>query len=193
MAFKFTSTLLILAALAALTVAEPARLRTRSRSSRLQLARQEAAPPAPEDPVVDVAPTPASAPYPPAGVTPEIPFDLPTETETEAQPDLTYGPPAEPDNTYGPPAEPDNTYGPPAEPDNTYGPPAEPDNTYGPPAPSADQDLPVEDADPASEPIPASLIQPRNGRLRLRRPVPEKLRSAPVQIVRSRPVLVYRI
>ncbi|KAH8307191.1 hypothetical protein KR044_006932 [Drosophila immigrans] len=183
MAFKFTSTLLILAAIAALTLAEPARLRSRSRSSRLQLARQEAAPPAPLDPVVDVAPTPASAPYPPAGVTPEIPFDLPTETETEAQPDLTYGPPAEPDNTYVPPAEPDNT----------YGPPAEPDNTYGPPAPSADQDLPVEDADPASEPIPASLIQPRTARLRLRRPVPEKLRSAPVQIIRSRPVLVYTI
>ncbi|KAH8388838.1 hypothetical protein KR215_001901 [Drosophila sulfurigaster] len=180
MAFKFTTTLLILAAIAALTSAEPARLRSRSRSSRLQLARQEAAP---VDPVVDAAPTPASAPYPPAGVTPEVPFDLPTETETEAQPDLTYGPPAEPDNTYGPPAEPDNT----------YGPPAEPDNTYGPPAPSADQDLPVEDADPASEPIPASLIQPRNSRLRLRRPVAEKLRAAPVQIIRSRPVLVYTI
>ncbi|KAL7731440.1 hypothetical protein ACLKA6_010595 [Drosophila palustris] len=182
MAFKFTSSLLILAAIAAVTLAEPARLR--NRSSRFQLARQEAAPPAPVDPAVDIAPTPASAPYPPAGVTPAIPFDLPTETETEAQPDLTYGPPAEPDNTYGPPA---------AEPDNTYGPPAvEPDNTYGPPADAAaDQDLPSVDTDPASEPIPASLIQPRNGRLRFRRPVPEKLRSA--QIIRSKPILVYTI
>lgn len=185
MAFKFTtSALLILAAIAAVSVAEPARLR--NRSSRFRLARQEEAPvPAATEPSLDIAPTQASAPYPPAGVTPAIPFDLPTETE--AQPDLTYGPPAvEPDNTYGPPAvQPDNTYGPPA---------AEPDNTYGPPADdaAADQDLPPVDADPASEPIPASLIQPRNGRLRsARRPVSEKLRS--VQFTRSRPILVYRI
>ncbi|TDG44074.1 hypothetical protein AWZ03_009499 [Drosophila navojoa] len=184
MAFKFTSSLLILAAIAAVSVAEPARLR--SRSSRFRLARQEEASPAPVDPAVDVAPTPASAPYPPAGVTPAIPFDLPTETETEAQPDLTYGPP---DNTYGPP---------PAEPDNTYGPPpAEPDNTYGPPPADTaadldqDQDLAPADADPASEPIPASLILARNGRLRLRGPASEKLRSA--QIIRSKPVLVYTI
>ncbi|KAH8405343.1 hypothetical protein KR222_005842 [Zaprionus bogoriensis] len=183
MAFKFTSSaLLVVAAIAAVALAEPARLR--SRSSRFQLARQEEAPVAAEDPIVDAAPTDAPAPYPPAGVTPAIPFDLPTETE--AQPDLTYGPPAEPDNTYGPP--------PAAEPDNTYGPPpaAEPDNTYGPPAEAAaDQDLPAVDADPASEPIPASLIQPRNGRLRSRRPVPEKLRA--VQFTRSKPILVYRI
>lgn len=187
MAFKFTSSaLLILAAVAAVAVAEPVRLR--QRSSRFRLARQEEAPVAgATEP--SIAPTQASAPYPPAGVTPAIPFDLPTETE--AQPDLTYGPPAaEPDNTYGPP--------PAAEPDNTYGPPpaAEPDNTYGPPADdavAADQDLPEVDADPASEPIPASLIQPRNGRLRnaARRPVSEKLRS--VQFTRSRPILVYRI
>ncbi|XP_023173150.1 mucin-7 [Drosophila hydei] len=181
MAFKFTSSVLILAALAAVSVAEPARLR--SRSSRFRLARQEEAPPAPTDPAVDIAPTPASAPYPPAGVTPAIAFDLPTETETEAQPDLTYGPP---DNTYGPPAEPDNTYGPPAEPDNTYGPPADTAADLG-----QDDDLAPADADPASEPIPASLILARSGRLRSRRPVSEKLRSA--QIIRSKPILVYTI
>ncbi|EDV96640.1 GH15094 [Drosophila grimshawi] len=180
MAFKFTSAVLLLAAIAAVALAEPA-ARLRSRSSRFRLARQEAAPPASaDDPAVDIAPTPASAPYPPAGVTPAIAFDLPTETETEAQPDLTYGPP---DNTYGPPAEPDNTYGPPAEPDNTYGPPADA---------AADQaDLEPIDADPASEPIPARLIQQRNGRLRRRRPVAEKLRST--QIIRSQPILVYTI
>ncbi|XP_017134695.1 mucin-7 [Drosophila miranda] len=181
MAYKFTCSLLLLAVVASVALSEPARFR--GRSSRFQLARQEEAPQDPAapgaDPSLDVAPTPASAPYPPAGITPEVPFDLPTETE--AQPDLTYGPPAEPDNTYGPPAEPDNTYGPPAEPDNTYGPPAD--------AAPADQAA-VDDA-LAAEPIPASLIQPRNGRLRSRRPVPEKLRSA--QIVRSRPVLVYTI
>ncbi|XP_016990823.1 proline-rich extensin-like protein EPR1 [Drosophila rhopaloa] len=174
MAYKFTSSLLLIAAVAAVSLAEPARFR--GRSSRLQFARQEQAPEdqaVPADPAVDLAPTPASAPYPPAGVTPEVPFDLPTETE--AQPDLTYGPPAEPDNTYGPP-------------DNTYGPPAEPDNTYGPPAGDAPVDLAPLDA---AEPVPASLIQPRNGRFRSLRPVPEKLRSA--QIIRSRPVLVYTI
>ncbi|EDW72664.1 uncharacterized protein Dwil_GK17124 [Drosophila willistoni] len=157
--------------------AEPARFR--SRSSRFQLARQEAA----ADPAQDLAPTAAPAPYPPAGVTPEVPFDLPTETE--AQPDLTYGPP---DNTYGPPA---------VEPDNTYGPPpaaaAEPDNIYGPPP--ATNDAPIDDGSSASpaaaEAIPANLIQPRNGRLRSRRPVPEKLRSA--QIIRAKPILVYTI
>ncbi|KAH8270264.1 hypothetical protein KR018_006355 [Drosophila ironensis] len=171
MAHKLTCSVLLVAALAAVSLAEPARFR--GRSSRLQFARQEQAP-QDASPALDIAPTPASAPYPPAGVTPEVPFDLPTETE--AQPDLTYGPPAEPDNTYGPPAEPDNTYGPPAEPDNAYGPPAD--------------QAPV-DGNAAAEPIPASLIQPRNGRLRSRRPVPEKLRSA--QIIRARPVLVYSI
>ncbi|BFF96647.1 protein transport protein sec31 [Drosophila madeirensis] len=167
MAHKFTCSLLLLAAVASVALAEPARFR--SRSSRFQLARQEEAPQDSADPSLDVAPTPASAPYPAAGVTPEVPFDLPTETE--AQPDLTYGPPAEPDNTYGPPAEPDNTYGPPAD------------------AAPADQDQ-LDDS-LAAEPIPASLIQPRNGRLRSRRPVPEKFRSA--QIIRSRPVMVYTI
>ncbi|XP_016999384.1 resuscitation-promoting factor RpfA [Drosophila takahashii] len=176
MAYKFTCSLLLIAAIASVSLAEPVRFR--GRSSRFQFARQEQAPedqsaPADPSPSVDIAPTPASAPYPPAGVTPEVPFDLPTETE--AQPDLTYGPPAEPDNTYGPP-------------DNTYGPPAEPDNTYGPPA----DIVPVDQAPvDAAEPVPASLIQPRNGRLRSRRPVPEKLRNA--QIIRSSPVLVYSI
>ncbi|EDV52705.1 proline-rich extensin-like protein EPR1 [Drosophila erecta] len=171
MAHKLIRSLLLIAAMAAVSVAEPARFR--GRSSRLQFARQEQAPEdqaAPADPAVDIAPTPASAPYPPSGVTPEVPFDLPTETE--AQPDLTYGPPAEPDNTYGPP-------------DNTYGPPAEPDNTYGPPA-----DDSVDQA-PAADLVPASLIQPRNERLRRRRPIPEKLRSA--QTIRSGSVLVYSI
>ncbi|XP_016959623.1 uncharacterized protein LOC108030934 [Drosophila biarmipes] len=173
MAYKFTCSLLLIASIAVVSLAEPATFRIRS--SRFQFARQEQAPQdqaASADPSADIAPTPASAPYPPAGVTPEVPFDLPTETE--AQPDLTYGPPAEPDNTYGPP-------------DNTYGPPAEPDNTYGPPAEAPVDQAPVD----AAETVPASLIQPRNGRLRTRRPVPEKLQNA--QIIRSRPVLVYSI
>ncbi|XP_061400621.1 splicing factor, arginine/serine-rich 19-like [Musca vetustissima] len=60
-------------------------------------ARQEVAPP-----------TPAPTGYPPAGVTPEIPFELPTETEKpEPQPDEVYGPPEpqepQPDEVYGPP------------------------------------------------------------------------------------------
>ncbi|XP_030375627.1 extensin [Scaptodrosophila lebanonensis] len=89
-----------------------------------------------------------AAPYPPAGLTPNPPFELPTEEAAEfpeaevkpiyEPPDETYGPPDEtygpPDETYGPPAiddvpVPDVTYGPP---DQTYGPP---DQTYGPPPP----------------------------------------------------------
>ncbi|XP_033149618.1 pollen-specific leucine-rich repeat extensin-like protein 2 [Drosophila busckii] len=63
-----------------------------------------------------------AAPYPPAGLTPDPPFELPTEQAANyPEPDLTYGPP---DEVYGPP---DEVYGPP---DEVYGPP---DNTYGPP------------------------------------------------------------
>ncbi|EDW40497.1 GL25274 [Drosophila persimilis] len=166
MAYKFTCSLLLLAVVASVALAEPARFR--GRSSRFQLARQEEAPQDPAapgaDPSLDVAPTPASAPYPPAGVTPEVPFDLPTETE--AQPDLTYGP--------APPSRTTRT-DPPAEPDNTYGTTRRAGTTpmdHLPDAAPADQAA-VDDA-LAAEPIPASLIQPRNSRLRSRRPVPEK-------------------
>ncbi|XP_017001244.2 uncharacterized protein [Drosophila takahashii] len=64
------------------------------------------------------------APYPPAGLVPDPPFELPTEEAVEfPQPEETYGPPAD---TYGPPAvveEPAEVYGPP---DQTYGPPDQP-------------------------------------------------------------------
>ncbi|XP_011184782.2 proline-, glutamic acid- and leucine-rich protein 1 [Zeugodacus cucurbitae] len=122
--FKPIVGLLLLVALCAAEA--PTRFRTAARrpvGARVRfLARQEAAP----------APAPAPTGYPAAGVTPEIPFDLPTST---AQPDLTYLPP---DNTYGPPSppQPDATYGLPA-PHSTYGPPTEapvtPDAVYGPP------------------------------------------------------------
>lgn len=51
---------------------------------------------------------PAAAPYPPAGVTPATPLELPTETK----PDQEYGPPSQ---EYGPPAaiSPSQEYGPP--------------------------------------------------------------------------------
>uniref|UniRef100_A0A1B0C739 DUF4794 domain-containing protein n=1 Tax=Glossina palpalis gambiensis TaxID=67801 RepID=A0A1B0C739_9MUSC len=63
--------------------------------------------------------TPAPAGYPAAGVTPEIPFELPTETK---RPETVYGPPQseQPDAVYGPPLTgsesqhtPDAVYGPP--------------------------------------------------------------------------------
>ncbi|XP_067644249.1 uncharacterized protein [Eurosta solidaginis] len=69
------------------------------------------------------APAPKPTGYPAAGVTPEIPFILPSST---VKPDVTYLPP---DNSYDPPSQPDVAYGPPA-PHSTYGPP---DNTYLPP------------------------------------------------------------
>ncbi|XP_061390790.1 uncharacterized protein LOC133326130 [Musca vetustissima] len=140
---KFFTIIAIIGVSLALVAAEPTHFRQAKRLGALRAqktvrksARQE------------VAPSPA--PYPPAGVTPEIPFELPTETEQPfAQPDPTYGPPeVVPDETYGPPEPtPDETYGPPeadqpaiTEPDQTYGPPeteeeivATPDETYGPP------------------------------------------------------------
>ncbi|KAL5291406.1 hypothetical protein ACFFRR_010670 [Megaselia abdita] len=60
---------------------------------------------------VEADPQPAAAPYPPAGVTPATPLELPTE----AKPSQEYGPPSQ---EYGPPAEaasPSQEYGPPAE------------------------------------------------------------------------------
>ncbi|XP_058983719.1 fibrous sheath CABYR-binding protein-like [Musca domestica] len=91
-------------------------------------ARQEVAPP-----------TPAPTGYPPAGVTPEVPFELPTETQT---PDEVYGPPEapepQPDEVYGPPEatepQPDEVYGPPeaVEPQQQPEEP-QPDAVYGPP------------------------------------------------------------
>lgn len=68
--------------------------------------RQEEAP-------VEAEPQPAAAPYPPAGVTPATPLELPTEI-TVAQPSQEYGPPASPSQEYGPPASPSQEYGPPA-------------------------------------------------------------------------------
>ncbi|KAH8270176.1 hypothetical protein KR018_005204, partial [Drosophila ironensis] len=84
-------------------------------------------------------PSPAPTGYPEAGITPSVPFDLPT-----AKPESTYLPP---DNTYGPPA---NTYGPP---DNTYGPP-EGDYVSEPaegPEPLPENPVETDDISPAEE------------------------------------------
>ena len=164
--------------------------------------------------------TPSSTPYPPAGVTPEIPFDLPTDTEAPvAEPDQTYGPPENtPDQSYGPPAPtPDQTYLPP----ETDAAPAitEPDNTYGPPTMDGQPDIeepevesiPSSDADVVSE----NLIQPRNKNIRSRsnsaslnsrlpskrshsaalrqRIVPVQPRFNTVEFIRSEPVLIYAL
>ncbi|XP_050333512.1 proline-, glutamic acid- and leucine-rich protein 1-like [Bactrocera neohumeralis] len=150
--FKPIAGLLLLVALCAAEA--PTRFRTAARrpaGARVRfLARQVAAP----------APAPAPTGYPAAGVTPEIPFDLPSST---VKPDVTYLPP---DNTYGPPSppQPDATYGPPL-PHSTYGPPTEapvtpdavygpPDNSYLPPEESVtarDVDLAVDVAEEAEE------------------------------------------
>ncbi|XP_037940193.1 extensin-like [Teleopsis dalmanni] len=213
---KFYTILAVLAVSLALVNAEPPRFRNARRNGQLRFnngrrffARQEVAP-APADAA------PAAAPYPPAGVTPETPFDLPTETEAPiVQPDDTYGPPDQtygpPDQTYGPP---DQTYGPP---DQTYGPPPaeqeilpEPDNTYGPPdavdaqdaAPAIDEPAPVDPApaDNGGDLVSQNLIQPRNRNLRSRaRSAPLRLRAVPakrgsiVEIVRAEPIIVYTL
>lgn len=90
--FKATATVLLLLGLAALANSAHVRQRFVPRSG---LARQEQA----------ALPSPAPTGYPEAGITPEVPFDLPSST---AQPEVNYLPP---DNTYGPP---DSVYGPPA-------------------------------------------------------------------------------
>lgn len=93
---KSTSTVLLLLGLAAL--ANSAQIRQRF-VPRRGLARQEEAAP----------PSPAPTGYPEAGITPEVPFELPSST---AQPEINYLPP---DNTYGPP---DSVYGPPTSVDD---------------------------------------------------------------------------
>lgn len=131
------SLVLILAVAICCVVADPIRQKPLRRrvSARQQLAQ----------------PTPAPTGYPPAGVTPEVPFELPTETQ---EPDAVYGPPEaqpeeqpQPDEVYGPPEteaqQPDEVYGPPEttetqQPDEVYGPPEttdtqQPDEVYGPP------------------------------------------------------------
>ncbi|KAH8368527.1 hypothetical protein KR084_012738 [Drosophila pseudotakahashii] len=113
------------------------------------------------------------APYPPAGLVPDPPFELPTEEAEEfPQPEETYGPPAD---TYGPPAlakVPAEVYGPP---DQVYGPP---DQTYDPPDQPASDDpsgtLPQSAAiiDLASLPLPpqAQYVLPLLSRLAAFRP-----------------------
>ncbi|XP_037805486.1 uncharacterized protein LOC119599681 [Lucilia sericata] len=114
--FKFTA--IVVLALAICVVADPIRQKPLRRRVS---ARQE------------TLPTPAPTGYPAAGVTPEIPFELPTENEhtdfVTQQPDEVYGPPEfdaqqpdeaevqQPDEVYGPPEfnaqQPDEVYGPP--------------------------------------------------------------------------------
>lgn len=134
------------------------------------------------------------APYPPAGLVPDPPFDLPTEEAVEfPQPEDTYGPPPE---TYGPPAlveAPAEVYGPP---DQIYGPP---DQTYGPPDQPANDDssntLPQSAAiiNLASLPLPpqAQYVLPLLNRLsafRPQRPVLRTPQRRPAKLtVRRRP------
>lgn len=159
----FKLSLIVVLALALCVVAEPIRQRPLRRRVS---ARQEA------------LPSPRPTGYAPAGVTPEIPFELPTETEkpvTEAQqPDEVYGPPEaetiKPDEVYGPPEtdaqQPDEVYGPPEaetqEPDAVYGPPEseaqQPDEIYGPPETVDVVDNAIETEEEAEE-IPADLEQ----------------------------------
>ncbi|KAI8037829.1 hypothetical protein M5D96_009330 [Drosophila gunungcola] len=160
---------ILVLSLLALSSAEPLRRRLS--------ARQEEAPP-----------SPSPTGYPEAGITPSVPFDLPSST---AKPENTYLPP---DNTYGPP---DNTYGPP---DNTYGPPEadsvpvpESEPEPQPESPIETDDIPeteeeslVEDEDGTVIVVASSLDQPQpaqNARLyqrfpqgrRYRQPVPQRL------------------
>ncbi|XP_055856228.1 uncharacterized protein LOC129919393 [Episyrphus balteatus] len=104
---KFFQTILLIGVVAvALCHATPAKLdKIRSTRNRF-FARQEVA----ED-------IPTQTPYPPAGIRPEIAFDLPTEGKLVAPANHYLPPLTDPAMFYSAPAD---VYGPPAE---TYGPP----------------------------------------------------------------------
>lgn len=107
--YKYTALLaLLFAATLAVVQAEPPRFRAALRRAPGRFfARQEAEIAVSADDAPPAVAADQPAPYPAAGVTPSIPFDLPTETEAPL-PDEVYGPPAEeptPDPTYGPPEE----------------------------------------------------------------------------------------
>lgn len=125
---KATSTLLLLG-FAVLASAEPLRQRFVPRRG---LARQEQAPP-----------SPAPTGYPEAGITPEVPFELPSST---AQPEVKYLPP---DNTYGPP---DSVYGPPTSGDDQ----PQPDDL---PEPQPEPEQPIETDDIPEEETPVDAKQ----------------------------------
>lgn len=134
--------------------------------------------PAPE---VEVA---VKAPYPPAGVTPETPFELPTETTAAPELSQEYGPPSQ---EYGPPAieevdAPVQEYGTPVQ---EYGPPAIeevviPSEEYGPPI--------IEDGTPVDEVIEREVIE---GDI----PQPERLvvYRVPARLIRRPSVRVLRL
>ncbi|EDV96639.1 uncharacterized protein LOC6558142 [Drosophila grimshawi] len=117
---KAVSAILLLG-LAVLANAEPLRQRFVPRRG---LARQE------QEALPNAAPTG----YPAAGITPDVPFELPSST---VQPEVSYLPP---DNTYGPPADaaPQPDEEPLPETDDL--PVPEDDQTRQLPAPDADED-----------------------------------------------------
>ncbi|KAM8707702.1 hypothetical protein ACLKA7_014780 [Drosophila subpalustris] len=124
---KATSAILLLG-FAVLASSEPLRQRFVPRRG---LARQELAAP----------PSPAPTGYPEAGITPDVPFDLPSST---AQPEVNYLPP---DNTYGPP---DSVYGPPTSVDEVQPEPEQPIETDDIPEPE-DEAAGVAKQQPAEE------------------------------------------
>lgn len=153
----------------ALVAAEPLRFRASKKQSNF-LARQEVPPTTQK--MTDVAP------YPAAGVTPEILFELPTETE---KPEQTYGPPvAAPDQTYGLPESTTDTM-------------LEPDNTYGPPTTTASSNQ-VTNEEASVEEL-SNLIQSRSNKQRNRYRTARLILSKDgiITITHSEPVLVYTL
>ncbi|XP_055920773.1 uncharacterized protein LOC129952281 [Eupeodes corollae] len=164
----------------AVCATEAARLRN-FRQSRFS-ARQEV------DPEQDV---PAVTPYPPAGIVPEVRFNLPNEPELPEDPEKTYLPP---DNLL-PPAQ---TYGSPAQ---TYGPPEVETDAEGSgndatlvdddasqlPVEEEQADEPAAEEDLAEDPEAEEIVNPQFGRFssakgfRRQNARPAKLRAAKLQ------------
>lgn len=126
---QITLVILVVAVLAVSCSAEAPRFRKSKvlNNKFVLFQRQELPVEDSQDPEPELA---AVAPYPPAGVTPETPFELPTETTVAPALSQEYGPPAQ---EYGPPIEEEV-----AAPAQEYGPPiveevAAPAQEYGPP------------------------------------------------------------
>lgn len=109
---KFTLSILVVALVAVSCSAEAPRFRKANfRNRQFQFFQRQEEVPVDAEVIEDADPQSAAAPYPPAGITPETPLELPTEITVAPKPAQEYGPPSQ---EYGPPAAPSQEYGPPA-------------------------------------------------------------------------------
>lgn len=162
---NLSTVVLAVAVLLASCSAEAPRFRKSKVQNRPFVLFQRQELPAEDGLVIESDAAEAVAPYPPAGVTPETPFELPTETTEAPQLSQEYGPPAQ---EYGPPAIEEI-----AAPAQEYGPPADeeiaaPVQEYGPPIVEVEEGI-SEDDIIEQEIIAGDIPQPQSERFVVRR------------------------